>query len=57
MFELSDGGDTLASQLLRLGREPSLWQHLSRAGLRNAAMHTSQRQALELHRLLSHPLP
>jgi glycosyltransferase involved in cell wall biosynthesis len=57
LFELFDGGDKMAQQLLRLGRDPSLWQHLSRAGLRNAAVHTSQRQAMELHRLLTDPLP
>jgi glycosyltransferase involved in cell wall biosynthesis len=57
LFELQDHGDTMAHQLLRLRREPALWRQLSQAGLRNAAAHTSQRQAHALHRLLQDPLP
>ena len=57
LFELQDRGDTMAHQLLRLSREPALWRQLSQAGLRNAAAHTSQRQARELHQLLQGPLP
>ena len=57
LFELQDRGDTMAHQLLRLSREPALWRQLSQAGLRNAAAHTSQRQARELHQLLQEPLP
>ena len=57
LFELQDHGDTMAHQLLRLSREPALWRQLSQAGLRNAAAHTSQRQARELHQLLQEPLP
>jgi glycosyltransferase involved in cell wall biosynthesis len=57
LFELQDDGDTMADQLLRLRREPALWRQLSQAGLRNAAAHTSQRQAHALHQLLQDPLP
>ena len=57
LFPLDDHGDTLANQLLRLDRDPALWRQLSQAGLRNAATHSSQRQASELHQLLSGPLP
>lgn len=57
LFELQDYGDTMAEQLLRLSREPDLWRQLSQAGLRNAAIYTSQRQALNLHQLLTDPLP
>ena len=57
LFELQDRGDTMAHQLLRLSREPALWPQLSQAGLRNAATHTSQRQAHHLHQLLQGPLP
>lgn len=57
LFELQDCGSTMAHQLLRLSREPALWRQLSQAGLRNAATHTSQRQARELHQLLQGPLP
>jgi glycosyltransferase involved in cell wall biosynthesis len=57
LFELQDRGVTMAHQLLRLSREPALWRQLSQAGLRNAATHTSQRQARELHQLLQGPLP
>jgi glycosyltransferase involved in cell wall biosynthesis len=57
LFELQDHGDTMAHQLLRLRREPALWRQLSQAGLRNAATHTSRRQALALHQLLTDPLP
>jgi glycosyltransferase involved in cell wall biosynthesis len=57
LFELHDHGDTMAHQLQRLSREPALWRQLSQAGLRNAAAHTSQRQARELHQLLQEPLP
>jgi glycosyltransferase involved in cell wall biosynthesis len=57
LFELQDHGDTMARQLLRLSREPALWQQLSQAGLRNAAAHTSRRQALALQKLLKDPLP
>jgi len=56
-FEVHDHGNTMAYQLQRLSREPALWRHLSQAGLRNAAAHTSQRQARELHQLLQGPLP
>ena len=52
LFELRDSGDTMANQLLRLSREHALWRQLSQAGLRNAAAHTSHRQANDLHRLL-----
>jgi len=57
LFELQDRGDTMADQLLRLSREPALWRQLSQAGRRNAAVHTSQRQAHHLHQLLQDPLP
>jgi glycosyltransferase involved in cell wall biosynthesis len=57
LFGVQDCGDTMASQLLRLVRDSSLWRHLSQAGLRNAAVHTVHRQAMELHQLLTHPLP
>lgn len=55
-FELQDHGDTLSHQLLRLSRESALWRQLSQAGLRNASLLTSQRQALALHQLLREPL-
>lgn len=57
LFELEDHGDTMACLLQRLDREPALWHQLSQAGLHNAAAHTSERQARELHQLLSSPLP
>jgi len=57
LFELHDHGDTMAHQMRRLSREPALWRQLSQAGLRNAAAHTSRRQARELHQLLQEPLP
>ena len=57
LFELHDHGSTMASQLLRLDRDRTLWQQLSQAGLRNAGTHTSQRQAQDLHTLLTSPLP
>ena len=57
LFELQDHGDTMACLLQRLDREPALWRQLSQAGLRNAALHTSQRQATHLHQLLQTPLP
>jgi hypothetical protein len=47
----------MACLLQRLDREPALWRQLSQAGLRNAALHTSQRQATHLHQLLQTPLP
>ena len=52
-FELFDGGDTMAGQLLRLSREPALWQQLSQAGLRNAAALSTTRQAEHLCHLLN----
>ena len=55
LFELEDGGDTMACLLQRLDREPALWRQLSQAGLRNAMAHSSQRQASQLHHLLSAP--
>lgn len=57
LFDLTDHGDSMAQQLYRLSREHSLWCQLSRAGLRNAAFHTSTRQVCQLHRLLQEPLP
>jgi len=57
LFEPQDRGSNMAEQLLRLSREPALWRQLSQAGLRNAAAHTSKRQARELHQLLQGPLP
>lgn len=56
LFNLQDHGDTMAHQLIRLYREPDLWQQLSLAGLRNAAAHTIHRQALSLYQLLTDPL-
>ena len=57
LFELEDGGDTMACLLMRLDRDPALWRQLSQAGLRNASARSSQRQASELHHLLSAPRP
>lgn len=57
LFELDDQGDTMACLLQRLDREPALWRQLSQAGLRNAVLNTSQRQAVHLQQLLQAPLP
>ena len=56
-FDPLDYGVSMASQLLRLSREPALWSQLSQAGLRNAASHTTHRQVSELHYLLQGLLP
>jgi glycosyltransferase involved in cell wall biosynthesis len=56
LFNLEDHGDTMAHLLMRLHREPGLWQQLSLAGLLNAAALTIQRQAHALVQLLENPL-
>lgn len=53
LFDLDDQGDSMASHLLRLDRDPLLWRQISQAGLSNAADHTSQRQVQMLCELLS----
>lgn len=57
LFDTQDHGDTMACLLMRLDRESPLWCQLSQAGLRNAALHTSHRQAQQLKQLLEDPLP
>ncbi len=52
LVDVHDGGINLSISLQRLVRDPSLWQHLSQAGLRNAQQFTLQRQCRSLQQLL-----
>ena len=51
LVECSDDGVSLAAQLQRLARDPSLWQQLSQAGLQNACYYSLKRQCRNLHQL------
>jgi glycosyltransferase involved in cell wall biosynthesis len=44
LFELDDGGESLAAAIARLKREPALWQDLSQRGIKRATQFSLSRQ-------------
>ncbi len=52
LFEVNDGGVSLASQLQNLSQDNSIWQQLSQTGLTHARLYSLKRQTQSIQELL-----